>query len=477
MADSIQVYKRTPERDRILTAVPRRSHVPTGNKVQNVSTKRKAAEGGMWQCSVTRFPNAEATEEDKHNWYLDITWQGRESVLEGDMYKGVVGRFICDKAYYERRKTYNAYYNYDSDGNLINRLKFGEIRPGHLENFGVYYCILTGEFTVGASPETYYESFFIHIANVLFRSRMVDDERVISFEIIQYTNSEKEVVYNAYNGSFSARITNFNDKDVFQIKYRFGGLRMSIVRGSGDIKINIKPGAVYVDNKLFGTYGTESVYLKDGEKFVVLVVDKKTGNGTFKAAESRRQFETNENSYVFYIASMFDNFSVIVDTDYSFVLSQMVANDIYFFTEKPSYQGEFQLVVESVEKSGTGGITATNIRVDNGITPLKGTAGRILWAGKLLKKVGAFTGRIEGNPRIKFVWLKATVTNNTVNTSFEIRDTDEPPTNKEREDYFDFWWMIGVVENGVAYQAHYYGPIVITDRLFDVTDKEEDDSK
>ena len=202
----------------------------------------------------------------------------------------------------------------------------------------------------------------------------------------------------------------------------------------------------------------------------MLVVDKKTGNGTFKAAESRRQFETNENSYVFYIASLFDNFSVIVDTDYSFVLSQMVANDIYFFTEKPSYQGEFQLVVESVEKSGTGGITATNIRVDNGITPLKGTAGRILWAGKLLKKVGAFTGRIEGNPRIKFVWLKATVTNNTVKTSFEIRDTDEPPTNKEREDYFDFWWMIGVIENGVAYQAHYYGPIVITDRLFDVTD-------
>ena len=197
---------------------------------------------------------------------------------------------------------------------------------------------------------------------------MVDDERVVSFEIIQYTNSEKEVVYNAYNGSFSARITNFNDKDVFQIKYRFGGLSMSIVRGSGDIKINIKPGAVYVDNKLFGTYGTESVYLKDGEKFVVLVVDKKTGNGTFKAAESRRQFETNENSYVFYIASMFDNFSVIVDTDYSFVLSQMVANDIYFFTEKPSYQGEFQLVVESVEKSGTGGITATNILWTYGLT-------------------------------------------------------------------------------------------------------------
>ena len=40
MADSVQVYKRTPERDRILTAVPRRSHVPTGNKVQNVSTRR-----------------------------------------------------------------------------------------------------------------------------------------------------------------------------------------------------------------------------------------------------------------------------------------------------------------------------------------------------------------------------------------------------------------------------------------------------
>lgn len=87
MAD-IQVYKRTPERDRILTAVPRRSHVPTGNKVQNVSTRRKAAEEvaddeykGMFKLVL----EAEDEERDddgnitkEGTYYLSVAWPGHE---------------------------------------------------------------------------------------------------------------------------------------------------------------------------------------------------------------------------------------------------------------------------------------------------------------------------------------------------------------------------------------------------------------
>lgn len=87
MAD-IQVYKRTPERDRILTAVPRRSHVPTGNKVQNVSTRRQAAEEvaddeykGMFKLVL----EAEDEERDddgnitkEGTYYLSVAWPGHE---------------------------------------------------------------------------------------------------------------------------------------------------------------------------------------------------------------------------------------------------------------------------------------------------------------------------------------------------------------------------------------------------------------
>lgn len=85
MADSIQVYKRTPERDRILTAVPRRSHVPTGNKVQNVSTRRgkeSDPEQDVFVCKISSLQSG-AIPMYNGTMYssLDIEGQGTPCVV------------------------------------------------------------------------------------------------------------------------------------------------------------------------------------------------------------------------------------------------------------------------------------------------------------------------------------------------------------------------------------------------------------
>lgn len=84
MAD-IQVYKRTPERDRILTAVPRRSHVPTKQTVQNVSTMREGAaeqEQDVFVCKIAGLQSG-AIPMYNGTMYssLDIEGQGTACVV------------------------------------------------------------------------------------------------------------------------------------------------------------------------------------------------------------------------------------------------------------------------------------------------------------------------------------------------------------------------------------------------------------
>jgi len=79
MAD-IQVYKRTPERDAILTAVPRRSHVPTKQTVQNVSTRREEEEGGYTgpfeiYCEVVEDPDGN---ESKNQYFIGVRWRDQK---------------------------------------------------------------------------------------------------------------------------------------------------------------------------------------------------------------------------------------------------------------------------------------------------------------------------------------------------------------------------------------------------------------
>lgn len=481
MADSIQVYKRTPERDRILTAVPRRSHVPTGNKVQNASTKRKAAEGGMWQCSVTRFPNAEATEEDKHNWYLDITWQGRESVLEGDMYKGVVGIFYADTSYTKRRKEFFAYYNYNGN-KLIDRLRIdvSKIRIG----LPVYYCILTSEFTIGSVPKDQYEDFFIHVAEIK-GDLTVDESGNTNFvsRINQFLSSAKEVVYNYYSGPFSARIETLGTgyEDRFKINDKLG--RMTIERGEGDIIIDIKPGKVYVNNEPLGSYGGR-IFLSGAQKYIVLSIDKTSNTGTFirfSTYDDLTRKLLDENCYFFGIVGMFDSYSWFNgDDNESPVLYQLVSGDIYIVGEKPPYDGEFALRVESTERDEEGKVTATNIVVTNGLYYNAKYAGRVLWGGVLVRKPPTYKAKINESSKNKYIWLRVGIGQDNINSEYYLKDTDEPTKQTEEEaknEVFPYWWLIGYVNNGKAHQAHYYGPLVITDRLYDVTDKEEDDSK
>lgn len=83
MAD-IQVYKRTPERDRILTAVPRRSHVPTKQAVQNVSARREEEEGeqDVFVCKIAGLQSG-AIPMYNGTMYssLDIEGQGTPCVV------------------------------------------------------------------------------------------------------------------------------------------------------------------------------------------------------------------------------------------------------------------------------------------------------------------------------------------------------------------------------------------------------------
>lgn len=79
MAD-IQVYKRTPERDAILTAVPRRSHVPTKQTVQNVSARREEEEGGYTgpfeiYCEVVEDPDGN---ESKNQYFIGVRWRDQK---------------------------------------------------------------------------------------------------------------------------------------------------------------------------------------------------------------------------------------------------------------------------------------------------------------------------------------------------------------------------------------------------------------
>lgn len=475
MADSIQVYKRTPERDRILTAVPRRSHVPTGNKVQNVSTsKNDEIKTGMWQCSVTRFPNAEATEEDENNWYLDITWP------DGTL-TNVVGIFLMDVTWIKRREEFFAYYNYDSEGKLMERLK---IDVSRLQGaMSVFYSVLTCEFVLGSVDDPYYP-FFIHVAT-LSGEWVYDDkgERNIRPVVKQRLNSTVEVVYNHYIGPFSARISSVGPKYAKCFKLVESGHRFRITRGTGDIIVNIKPGMVWVNNELIGKFG-HTVTLTQKQKYIVLRINKTKNTARFETIESMSEFyeyEKDKNHYVYGVAGMWSSINWFggasdIDDGETPVLFQVLWGDLNIVAERNPYEGEFALRVTSVEYDEDGNATATNVSVSNGMYDNSEYAGRVLLGGTMLAKAPTWsrTVRPTADTPLKalYVWLKLELADSEVRSGYEITNSDEPPKFKETKFGFPYYELIGSIQDGSVRQAH-YGPVVITDRYYDVQVNEE----
>ncbi len=478
MADSIQVYKRTPERDRILTAVPRRSHVPTKQTVQNVSTRREDEEGGMWQCSVTRFPNAEATEEDENNWYLDITWP------DGTL-TNVVGIFLMDVTWIKRREEFFAYYNYDSEGKLMERLK---IDVSRLQGaMSVFYSVLTCEFVLGSVDDPYYP-FFIRVAT-LSGEWVYDDkgERNIRPVVKQRLNSTVEVVYNHYIGPFSARISSVGPKYAKCFKLVESGHRFRITRGTGDIIVNIKPGMVWVNNELVGKFG-HTVTLTQKQKYIVLRINKTKNTARFETIESTSEFyeyEKDKNYYVYGVAGMWSSINWFggasdIDDGETPVLFQVLGGDLNIVAERNPYEGEFALRVTSVEYDEDGNATATNVSVSNGMYDNSEYAGRVLWGGTLVCKPLRYETKITKDSKKKYIWLNVSFGYNSVYYGYSVEESDDPTelTKKNADkDSFSYWWLIGYVNDNKAHQAHYYGPVVITDRLFDVTDEEDEEEK
>ena len=118
--------------------------------------------------------------------------------------------------------------------------------------------------------------------------------------------------------------------------------------------------------------------------------------------------------------------------------------------------------------------------VTNGLYDNAKYAGRVLWGGTLVRKPPTYKAKINESSKNKYIWLRVGIGQDNINSEYYLKDTDEPTKQTEEEaknEVFPYWWLIGYVNNGKAHQAHYYGPLVITDRLYDVTDKEEDGSK
>lgn len=138
------------------------------------------------------------------------------------------------------------------------------------------------------------------------------------------------------------------------------------------------------------------------------------------------------------------------------------------------YSGEFRLSLAGSESGEDGTLKNLTLRISNGLLDNAAYAGRVLLSGKLLAKCPVYSRTVSSSElslSAVFVWLKLELANSTIRSGYEINNSDEPP--KTDGSYgFPFYELIGVIQGGVARQAH-YGPAVITDRYYDDTETEE----
>lgn len=367
MADSIQVYKRTPERDRILTAVPRRSHVPTGNKVQNVSTRRgEEIKTGMWLVTYTEDEDKEDGNKetsDEKTGTFSINWINSQG--EKEEYCGFVNYHTVNlKSRDEVEKIYPVSNRY-----LIQ----------HPENLPVpekfpAYLYLTLPYSDGtqADPEP---SFDWRSERLSVGSELTVYDFLIA---IARTDEENERIYieQVENAPLNCYWFNKKNKD-----------------------------------------GTDD----DGDD------DGSGGEGGI----------------------------VVGNTGYS---------------------GEFALVLSGSEKDEEGTFTSLSLRVQNNLISSANYAGRIMLGGTMLAKAPTWSRTVSPTAdtplKALYVWLKLELANSTIRSSYEISNSDEPPKFKESKFGFPYYGLIGSIQDGSVRQAH-YGPVVITDRYYDVQVNEE----
>ena len=140
------------------------------------------------------------------------------------------------------------------------------------------------------------------------------------------------------------------------------------------------------------------------------------------------------------------------------------------------YSGEFALVLSGSETDEEGTFTSLSLRVQNNLISNASYAGRVMLGGTLLAKAPKWSRTVSPTAdtplKALYVWLKLELANSEVRCGYEVNNSDEPPKNKETKYGFPYYELIGSIQDGSVRQAH-YGPVVITDRYYDVQVNEE----
>lgn len=358
----IQVYKRTPERDRILTAVPRRSHVPTGNKVQNVSTSENdEIKTGMWLVTYTEDEDKEGNKEasDEKTGTFSINWINSQG--EKEEYCGLVNYHTVNlKSRDEVEKIYPVSNRYliQHPENLPAPEKF----PAYL------YLTLPYSDGTQADPEP---SFDWRSERLSVGSELTAYDFLIAIARMDEEN-ERIYIEQVENAPLNCYWFNKKNKD-----------------------------------------GTDD----DGD-------DGSGGGG---------------------------GGGIVVGNS--------------------GYSGEFALSLTGSQKDEEGTFTSLSVSVSNRLKNNAAYAGRIMLGGTMLAKAPTWSRTVSPTAdtplKALYVWLKLELAYSEVRSGYEITNSDEPPKFKETKFGFPYYELIGSIQDGSVRQAH-YGPVVITDRYYDV---------
>ena len=140
------------------------------------------------------------------------------------------------------------------------------------------------------------------------------------------------------------------------------------------------------------------------------------------------------------------------------------------------YTGEFALSLTGSQKDEEGTFTSLSVRVSNRLKNNAAYAGRIMLGGTMLAKAPTWSRTVSPTAdtplKALYVWLKLELADSVVRSGYEINNSDEPPKFKETKYGFPYYELIGSIQDGSVRQAH-YGPVVITDRYYDVQVNEE----
>lgn len=140
------------------------------------------------------------------------------------------------------------------------------------------------------------------------------------------------------------------------------------------------------------------------------------------------------------------------------------------------YTGEFALSLTGSQKDEEGTFTSLSVRVSNRLKNNAAYAGRIMLGGTMLAKAPTWSRTVSPTAdtplKALYVWLKLELAYSEVRSGYEITNSDEPPKFKETKFGFPYYELIGSIQDGSVRQAH-YGPVVITDRYYDVQVNEE----